>query len=48
MGQISSYFWDVEELVEDKCRNYGWKKDLPDRRDYHLSLIHTVLPEKVD
>ena len=52
MGQISSYFWHVEETLEEvivKSTNYyGWKKDLPDRRDYINSKQYTVLPNIVD
>uniref|UniRef100_A0A6C0LZS7 Peptidase C1A papain C-terminal domain-containing protein n=1 Tax=viral metagenome TaxID=1070528 RepID=A0A6C0LZS7_9ZZZZ len=52
MGQISSYFWHIEENLKEeivKSTNYyGWKKDLPDRRDYIMSNIHTVIPNKID
>ena len=47
MGQISSYFWDDKNsLINSK--NYGWNKDLPDRRDHILLKKHSVLPKEVD
>ena len=29
-------------------RKYGWKRDLPDQRDFQLTLIKTKLPQVVD
>jgi C1A family cysteine protease len=48
MGQISSYLWEVEETLTESIRYYGWKKDLPDRRDHIIPIKHTVLPKIVD
>ena len=48
MGQITSYFWDEEQVIEKSLKYYGWKKDLPDRRDLLFLRQHTVLPKEID